>query len=443
MLRPAHALPLALAAAALLAPAAADADAATYPSISAVAPRKLTVGERLTIVGKDFLAGRRRTTVVFERTGKPALFVKADTATTTRLVLTVPDTVGALLEQKAGSPVATRFRLRILTDHFAKSWTPADLSPTISPRVAPAAAASPAAPAAPALTAYEQCQASAAAAPAGDNDGDGLSNALEHNTGTDPCNADSDGDGLTDGYEYFSAIDLNGNALPYPGKRPWPNPLDPTDANYDFDGDGLTLAQEFTLWKYSGAHFPLTAYSDGTQNSGGTMPVTSPAMAQLDLDGDGNLTDDERDADGDGLSNVVELTTTGKIAWWTGAYPAEKPYTISRFSELDPTDPDTDGDGIPDGADDQDHDGWSNIQEMQLSRARSGYRVEPYNPCLPDPTARTCSRYTPFSNAWPPFDGSQQAWDGTSGDVFPFRVPDLTTTTQALAWNGLGGPQGP
>src|SRR3712207_8563507 len=29
-----------------------------------------------------------------------------------------------------------------------------------------------------------------------------------------------------------------------PGKRPYPNPLDPTDLVLDFDGDGMTISQE-------------------------------------------------------------------------------------------------------------------------------------------------------------------------------------------------------
>ena len=36
--------------------------------------------------------------------------------------------------------------------------------------------------------------------------------------------------------------------MPYPGKRPYPNPLDGTDANTDYDGDSLTLGEEYKLW---------------------------------------------------------------------------------------------------------------------------------------------------------------------------------------------------
>ena len=76
--------------------------------------------------------------------------------------------------------------------------------------------------------------------PAGDPDSDGLANSTELAYSLDPCIADTDGDSMIDGYEFSSARDLNGTAVPYPGERPWPNPLDPTDINYDFDGDGLS-----------------------------------------------------------------------------------------------------------------------------------------------------------------------------------------------------------
>jgi hypothetical protein len=224
--------------------------------------------------------------------------------------------------------------------------------------------------------------------------------------------------------------------VPYPATRPWPNPLDPTDINYDFDGDGLRLWQENKLWKAAGPTFPLAYYSDGTQNTGGSQPVTTPAQQYLDLDGDGNLTDDERDEDGDGLSNNVEFNYRGIQTWWnsvdwgtpphgTGTTYTEKPYSIRAFSDPDPVDPDSDGDRILDGDDDQDNDGWSNFTEMQLSRRQSGYRVHPFNPCLPNPHSATCSRYIPLGGeVWPPWDKvSDTATSGMRHEAIPFAWP--------------------
>ena len=38
--------------------------------------------------------------------------------------------------------------------------------------------------------------------------------------------------------------------LPYPEKRPYPNALF-ADADTDYDGDSLTLGEEFSLWQAS------------------------------------------------------------------------------------------------------------------------------------------------------------------------------------------------
>lgn len=426
MLRSFRLLALVLAAASLLAPAAANAKV-VYPSISSISPKKLAIGEKLTIRGKHFRRGEFKNTVVFKRDGKEPVFVKADSATPTRIVIVIPSRLQALMKDSKGVVRSRTFKLRVIAKRFAKRYTKAGASPRITPPVAPTPP-----------TAYEVCKQGAAANPGGDPDADGLTSGREAAIGTDPCNRDTDGDHISDGYEYYSAVDLNAAALPYPGKRPWPNPLDPNDANYDFDGDGMTLAEEYGLWNYVSAAYPVTAYSDGTQNSGGAQPtVGDPARQALDLDGDGNLTDDERDADGDGLSNVVEYKFRGTVGWWTKAYKDEKPYTEAVFHELNPTDQDTDGDGLADGADDQDHDGWTNYQEMERSRAGSGIRVQPYNPCLPDPYSRTCSRYVPFENAWPPFDGSEPL-----DAALPFTWPATMASPAGTGWNGNGGPQG-
>jgi hypothetical protein len=430
-------------------PAAASAKPAPYPKVKSVSPLRVSVGQTMTLRGSGFRSGKARNTVVFKRNGKPAIFVRSARSTKSKLRLVVPAKLLAFLTTKATVPQPTRFRLRVLALRFSKSFTSTKLSPLVVPpgttapgTVAPGGPGTPhggtPAPAPVPPTPYQRCEAAAAAAPKVDSDADGLLNGAERSAGTDACNADSDGDGMLDGYEWDSARDLNGFANPYPGKRPWPNPLDPGDANYDFDGDGLTLAQEYALWSKFSNGFPVIAYSDGTQNSGGTMPANTSARVLLDLDGDGNLTDDERDADGDGLSNVVEDNYRGTQGWWQAMYKDEKPYTARPFIEPDPLLRDSDGDGIPDGADDQDVDGYDNFVEMQISREQSGLRTQPFNPCLPNPHALTCSRYAPFESAWAPFDGSQSI-----GDAIPFLWPRPAAQPATGGWDGDGGRQGP
>ena len=245
-----------------------------------------------------------------------------------------------------------------------------------------------------------------------DDDNDGIPDSVERRIGTDPLRADTDGDGVSDGFEYYSAIDLNSAAAPYPGKRPYANPLDGSDANTDFDGDGLTMKDEFQAWSYQGRPFPLT-YSDGTPYTGGQIAVT-PATARQDLDGNGFLSDDEKDVDGDGLTNWDESHGRMTPEWWKGKYdgtngPLEAPYPLRSYTPTSFVNPDSDGDGILDGADDEDHDGFTNAYEVErpsnwratyVSTAHTGTdsraRTNPFNPCKPW-YSDVCHRYPPFS----------------------------------------------
>lgn len=488
MLRFLRSLSFVLAAAGLLTPVAAQAaskKAVVYPTVSSIKPRKITIGQKLIVKGAHFRAGKGKTSVVFYRKGQPVVFVKADKATSTSLEVTIPAKVAELLVKRGEAFVATQLRLRVVGARMGKTWTKNSRSPIVSPvkettATKPAApgsgagattsAPAPTAPAPPA-PAPPTCQQLAALAPAGDTDSDGLPNGLELQYHLDPCLADTDVDGMSDGWEYWSAQQLNGAAVPYPGTKPWPNPLDPSDQEDDFDGDGLTASQEYTLWVATKTGFPLVAYSDGTQNSGGKHLV---ALGDpLDINMDGNLTDDERDFDGDGLSNMTELNFRGTQDWWKSVepYKEEKPYAIRQFSNTDALNIDSDGDGVPDGADDQDNDGWTNLAEAQLSRLQIGYRVQPFNPCLPDPHSPTCSRYVRAdSEPWPPFDGSQKVDDAipfnavyNPGPPKPFEdytldyADWLSSGSHAPgilhgpwdptpyfdgAWDGLGGPQG-
>lgn len=447
---------------ALFAVVPATAGAATTPKVTSVTPLKLKIGDRLTIKGKGFLPGKNRNTVVFKASGARAVFAKAQSATKTKLVVKVPAKLAPFLKVTGGQPAPTRFELRVLARKLSPSYTPAGASPTIAPAVAsaattpvaktPAASAAPAAPAAaatpadaaPVLSAYERCQVAATATPAGDQDADGLSTAIERAHHLDPCVADTDGDGMVDGYEYQVALDLNdnGSSLPYPGTGPWPRPWTATDGTEDFDGDGLTLGDEYRLWWFKGHHFPVTEYSDGLQASGGRLPVDADHPATLDLNASGALTDDERDADGDGLSNVVELHVRGVQTWWEEVLH-EEPYTLRPFDGLDPTVKDGDGDGVADGADDQDVDGFSNLVEMQMKRGAADtphttkYIVDPYNPCMPNPHSDTCSRYIPVgATAWRPFGTDLEA---LLGDALPFLNGSDPIGWAGDTWDGNPG----
>lgn len=371
-------LPLLACLALLSVPAGATAATAKFPTVSEVSPSKLGVGGDLTLLGRNFRSGMRKNTVVFKRDGARPIFVRAGRSTSRKLVVRVPQKMIRSLKQTRDRPVATRFRVRVIAQRFGKRYTTLAASPILSPVVADP----------------------------DDADGDTLKDSIERKVGTNLLNADSDGDGIEDGFEYFSAKDLNGASLPFPGKRPYPNPLDPADADIDHDGDGLTLANEFRAWRFTGRPFPLS-YSDGN-------PFTR-----------GQPLDSNKDVDGDGVSNFVEVA--GPLSgpeWWAAfvtdnkcsANYVESRYPGPLYTGLSFVDPDSDGDGVPDGADDIDHDGLTNAEEGQFRRpdwcqvyvstgpgSQTGEpnadryaRHDPFNPCKPV-YSQACHQFVPLN----------------------------------------------
>ena len=514
--------------AALMGPAAADAApkasssaAAKTPVILKVRPHNTSVGKTLRIRGRNFLPGKGRNTVVLRRDGYRAVFVKADLSTRKWLKVKLPKKLEEFLVLRNGVGQPTRFRVRVLAAKLSKRATGNTLSPWIGPEVVEI----PKPPVAP---------------ESGDCDGDGVLNAADAHDDDDllddatevalkldPCKADTDGDGVGDGFEYRSARDLNDDEtetpntfLPYPGKRPYPNPLDGEDAGVDYDGDSLSLKQEFALWNYSVAHgeprsLDALSYSDGEQYSrsrredGRRVPTlradgydkyqcfidwADPAKEDAcvageqehgylqvwlqepgdtwfaqrkpydirdldrdgdvdesryyyDRDGDTVLSDDERDEDADGLTNFDETRGCMNPALWKDLYDKETVFP-GKSVTVDVADEDSDGDGVRDGADDQDNDDVPNVMECSRSRAGGDWPedalaktqdpnnplpppgppadgrpaeafVHPYNPCLPlpgvhggkagsVPFSRTCPSYVPPKGAWAPFNPDDQ-----------------------------------
>ena len=496
------------------------------PVVTRVAPMELNAGDTLTIYGKNFRRGKGKNSVAFKAIGQRAIFVTADISTRKVMKVVIPERLEEVMIVRAGTIVPTKFKLRVLAKRFGKRFTNLADSPTIGASVDTPAPGEPGAPVVPEgpPPADGDCDADGVLNGAdADDDGDLLNDDLETALKLNTCEVDSDGDGVQDGYEYKAAVDLNDDeyadpqdSLPYPGKRSYPNPLDGGDASTDFDGDSLTLKEEFDLWVYTGAAglFPLS-YSDGEQYSisqrrgdGQRVPTLSrvdydkqlsflahaaavgrrnvgledgspwwdhdtvrntyglldfnrdgieadvvlgPPSPQpvigldnayrvtekwyFDFDNDGFLSDEERDEDADGLTNFDELHGRMLPEYWTACYGAEVPYPVS-YGGTSHVDADTDGDGLRDGLDDQDHDDVPNV--MELSRlAASGLwdgkgqcnplkdlpkppdevhhpdrygMVNPYNPCLPASWSRTCIRHPQFDKMPAPFADSTPTW---------------------------------
>ncbi|MFU2131117.1 hypothetical protein ACLRAC_01540 [Gallibacterium anatis] len=151
-------------------------------------------------------------------------------------------------------------------------------------------------------------------APKDDHDADGL---------TDDVDPDDDNDGLPDDVEKNDPENKDGDDI---------GGLDPH--NPDTNGDGVNDGDE-------------DSDGDGVDNKtevkNGTDPFVNeddPSKVLPDQDGDGIRDDIDTDIDGDGVNNADEIA-----------------------AGLDPRNPDTNGDGIPDGDEDADNDGLTNKEE--------------------------------------------------------------------------------
>jgi hypothetical protein len=415
------------------------AGAATRPAVTSVSPLKAKVGQTLTVRGSGFVAGPRRNTVIFMSDYGPTVFVKASQATSTRLTVPLPPALEKGMRGYPANPRANRFQLRVVSREPARSFTPASKSPVISP-----AETTP-----PPPSDVDKDGIPDSEDP--DNDNDFLEDALERSVKTDPRKKDTDGDSLEDGWEYHSARDLNMKAVPYPGERPFPNALDPSDGNVDYDGDFLRSGEEHALWKATGRAFDASrlsngvedsplGYSDGTQTSRREQAPAVPAFQRdaelydarweepdypnfLSRDGanaDDAWSDDERDADRDGLSNIteghMEMSRSTWNAWLSKCKdPDVKPWEdteegayygsfgVRHFSEPEMLNKDSDGDTLLDAEDDQDNDDVPNYSEMDFRCKDDPVTVDhdndpatdevlnpdyepnvhPYNPCAP------------------------------------------------------------
>jgi hypothetical protein len=484
---------------ALLVPAVAgttDAHAAKNrsPVVKQVTPKRVFVGQTLTIRGRNFVRGLNKNTVAFKRKGAKAVFVKAEKGTAKLLKVKLPKRLEDVLVVRNGTPVPTRLQIRVLSRKFGKRYTSNRLSPIVGAEKPPTP------PKPPSVDPDADCDGDRIRnAVDSDDDNDLLPDSLEKSLKLDPCHVDSDRDDVEDGYEYGSALNLNDDehqspnqSTPYPAKKPYPNPLDGTDFDTDHDGDTLTLKDEYDLWKYTirkGAPRTLTplSYSAGEQfsrravNGAPNLPAANydkqnqfrawaagadylnvklvhpgdnlddpyngevwwaagtlydirdfdrdgnnvETATYYDRDGNARLDDAERDEDADGLPNQWESTGCLTQSYWDGLYDRETKYYL-RYAGVRLDDEDTDGDGVRDGADDQDHDDVPNVMECSRAMARGiggedpddadpttfGSRswkgfVNPFNPCLPHIRSRTCKQYVTIGGSvgkWAPFN---------------------------------------
>jgi hypothetical protein len=167
----------------------------------------------------------------------------------------------------------------------------------------------------------------------GDTDGDGESDLFDHELMSSPYSYDSDGDGIGDWWErmYPTVLDYT----------------DPSDGDDNPDGDNWTNLEEWTFARDPFNHVPTHPAkwsTDGDRYADDKDPypvVIHTTLRPLNmanehwplnpiaiLNPDGSVQADS-DMDRDGLTNKDEMATS--------------------FGTTDPSDPDTDADGMPDG----------------------------------------------------------------------------------------------
>jgi hypothetical protein len=487
----------ALIASALAGAAATPALAAKPPVVKKVSPMSVGVGQTLTIRGSGFVRGRNKTTVVFKRDGARAVFVKADLATTKLLKIKVPASLQKYFKTSNGNPVPTRFRLRVLGKRLGKKFTANKRSPFIGPAPQPADADADCdgdgiknrtdtdddndllSDTLETQIHTDPCKL--------DTDGDGVEDGYEYKSALDlndddfqepntnlfyPAklpypnplfagdkDVDFDGDSLTLSeeqalwkYTYdvthtdprslnlsYSDGEQFSRSTRVAGRRQPTLPADNYDKHNEFvnwaAGAGYRTVMLHDPWFHPGTSWTGFGLFDLNRNG----VETAGELNYFDFDGAGApgfgwLSDNERDEDADGLTNFDEAHSRMTPTYWAGCYAGEKPYYVS-YAGTNLADEDTDGDGIRDGADDQDHDDIPNIMELSRVDASNPHvddrlssckadpailtligdsklrhpgaygRVNPFNPCLPDEHSRTCALYFNDSTG-APFDGS-------------------------------------
>lgn len=180
---------------------------------------------------------------------------------------------------------------------------------------------------------------------------------------SDPTISDTDKDGINDGWEQYLAS----------GHAPFLDPIPLDLANNDTDGDGLLDGQELLIGNSTNLIYPFISFhliyqyntspvlADSDQdglNDSAELRVYLTDPANNDTDGD-FLTDYEEvmfhktnprkgDTDGDGLLDSEEQTAA-VLMNGTGL-PASSMYNVSAVYPTNATNPDTDGDYLPDGA---------------------------------------------------------------------------------------------
>jgi len=196
-----------------------------------------------------------------------------------------------------------------------------------------------------------------------DSDNDGLSDGEEvYDHFTDPLNPDTDGDSLLDGEEITNGtdpltpqgdIDSDGDGLLDSDEE---SNIPPTDPDlFDSDGDGMGDGDESLQVTIAATGYNLSTNATYAIN----FSAVSVNLDTTFQDNDGDGVADGYDSDGDGLSDAFEMYWYRSTSFIQGIHPQFTAfsgssescgYSLSGSQPLHPDDPDTDDDGLLDGA---------------------------------------------------------------------------------------------
>src|SRR5688572_6183981 len=109
---------LLVALAALLVPVTAGtatAEAKSAPVVKRITPKKVFVGETLTIKGRHFRRGVNKNIVAFKRKGAKVVMVSAEKGITKLLKVELPKRLEKILLVQNGTPVPTPLQVRVMS----------------------------------------------------------------------------------------------------------------------------------------------------------------------------------------------------------------------------------------------------------------------------------------------------------------------------------------
>ncbi len=243
-----------------------------------------------------------------------------------------------------------------------------------------------------------------------DTDGDGLWDGWEVKLGSDPFSKDTDGDGLSDMVEMYPDL----TKMELTGEIPWwlsqsvQNSSKKTNVSKISDIYGVKcLAEKYfnELASKGRLNPPIDIWNNKkiirTEEVEWTGGAWEPVKKVCIMFPDSPLDPTNPDTDGDGLSDYEELHF--EYTYYSYPVPGGKPIPRNDFIILDPTNPDTDGDGILDGSDpvpatydfdndglieedacafttDCDGDGLDDYREVNVDNLTDFWKTDPTNP---------------------------------------------------------------